>query len=521
MRYTLMKKNLNRFFTLALASVITFGIAACDGAHFEEQPESPTVDEVDTNKDDGIFEIEYDPVSESYVKELYESICIGDTLIGAYVDTGKWMFSGEKNTIETITNEDKQLLVWNAYEGDSGIEGYPSGDFSGNGDELIYHDYPESLFEERFHSVFGPDAEITHETIHMSGYIAEYIEEKQIYCSRENHVWDNYDDGFKWNKLIGYKQKGDELYLYDKFLYLSFDGDWTDTTIPSTFGSGIVELYGNTNKTEDSYVGLFYFDYVLEHYNQDEILDDYGTWYRHTFKRNDDGTYYWVSSEQNKENTEDITLIENAETQQTEKETLSESDVSKIYSKYFNYNNSDQENALTLFYKDSKVDISSLSQEQIKAYTMNFYDGDISFNMPMSESGELLRAYSAVRLNNLVKTLFGLDVEIDSESFSAREVTFEYDKEQNVFVGEFEENKTRTTPYMSKMTDYEIDGDTLYIYDTVLTLEKALDIGINESASWIKSVDDETFEANSVAYKHTFKLIGGKSYHWVSSEPLN
>lgn len=157
--------------------------------------------------------------------------------------------------------------------------------------------YSSKLLEEKAKEIFGEEFEndITYETLDCCGYV--------YYYKDGNYYAYNYDGGGLGSTTYGVstiekaEQQGDYIYIYDKFVYsdliIYYDeesGEYNDYT----------EYYKSSTKAEkinaeDSDDVLYLIgedtEYVLENYS-DQLYR-----YKHTFKTDDNGNYYWVSSE--------------------------------------------------------------------------------------------------------------------------------------------------------------------------------------------------------------------------------
>lgn len=271
-----MKKTIMFSFAMCM-TILLFCTVACDMTNTEP--------------------VEYPAVDESYVEELYGRLC-GSVPFEEATTVGNILYSGKKVTTSDLSDADKRLFVWKAYiEGFEGLEGYASGDYSGIDYELTYYDYHASLFDERIKSLFGPDASVPDETFSLSGYIALYDPDKEVYYCTENAVWTEYC-GQQWSKMTGYEQSGEYLYIYDKFLYFYYGDSDNLAEMMYDFGKIDIAAYGSTvTEGQSPVTPELHFDDFYSFSANNEPLEQYGIRYKHTFRRADDGTYYWISSE--------------------------------------------------------------------------------------------------------------------------------------------------------------------------------------------------------------------------------
>ena len=150
--------------------------------------------------------------------------------------------------------------------------------------------YTKEDINEEAKNIFGKNAEdIKWETLDMCGSVLDYVD--------GNYYEYNYDGGglgytnTAASKIIKAEKQGDYIYIYDKFLYCDETEYWVN--------NGKMKFYkSSTKKDELNDVKVIYSE------NNYEIVDktlennlDICSTYKHTFKVDNEGNCYWISSE--------------------------------------------------------------------------------------------------------------------------------------------------------------------------------------------------------------------------------
>ena len=92
-------------------------------------------------------------------------------------------------------------------------------------------------------------------------------------------------------KIQKAEKEGDKLYIYDKYMYI----DFVNAMVP--LDDGMVQIYTSSNESEEidkvEYGSYSSFDKEgLFNKNIEKLKT-----YKHTFEKNENGSYYWVSTE--------------------------------------------------------------------------------------------------------------------------------------------------------------------------------------------------------------------------------
>ncbi len=145
--------------------------------------------------------------------------------------------------------------------------------------------FKEDKFIERVKNMYGKDIIIEDkETLSNEDNCSCYLENEFYYC----YCGDSTTEiGYEKNiiKLDKYEQKNDILYIYVKHLHLVYEEE-------DESGSININVLNRKNGKSLGYI---------HGYTEDELFEKYGefaTPYVNVYKKNDDGSYYWYSTEQ-------------------------------------------------------------------------------------------------------------------------------------------------------------------------------------------------------------------------------
>lgn len=152
--------------------------------------------------------------------------------------------------------------------------------------------YTKEQLEESAKKVFGENAtDIKWETLDMCGSILDYVDGNYYEYSYEGGGL-GYTD-LAASKVVKAEKQGDYIYIYDKFLYCDELEYWAE--------GGDEKFYTSASKINEL-KDVQLLDYK-EYYGADrlnKILDDnlgICPTYKHTFKMDNKGNCYWISSE--------------------------------------------------------------------------------------------------------------------------------------------------------------------------------------------------------------------------------
>ena len=88
-------------------------------------------------------------------------------------------------------------------------------------------------------------------------------------------------------------KEGENICIEDKYLYLEIKDSEEDTEAKLYSSSDATKLVANLNNTQELYS-------MNKEQSNENIINQYGSQmstYRHTFKKANDGSYYWYSTE--------------------------------------------------------------------------------------------------------------------------------------------------------------------------------------------------------------------------------
>lgn len=210
-------------------------------------------------------------------------------------------------TQSSITDVNKTRFVVEKFRYDSSIEEIPfenvkdeltSGRYTGSSGETIASviKIPEEKVLATYKSVFGNE-NIVRENIETNmGYVYEYSSTSKCYYGHSYAGGGGF--GYYYGtKLVDAKKSDDgkEVYLYDK--YIKIAEDWTVT--PHVYK--IYQFTGITNSIAEVSEELYHYNDDTRKMEIDEVafdnyLDKLIT-FKSTFKLDDNGNYYWVSTQ--------------------------------------------------------------------------------------------------------------------------------------------------------------------------------------------------------------------------------
>lgn len=154
----------------------------------------------------------------------------------------------------------------------------------------------------KYKSIYGEDKEIPLiDADNGMGYVYEYVPEDNCFYGHSYMGGGGSSFTYKTNiTKCESNEEGTEVYIYEDFIAMnqtktSSEGNlWTvysDSSQSNIVKDDVLETYSNGNS-------------LLENMSKDEFLNKYlesdGVNYKHTFKLDDSGNYYWYSTEVNK-----------------------------------------------------------------------------------------------------------------------------------------------------------------------------------------------------------------------------
>lgn len=209
-------------------------------------------------------------VNSELVQKLYKLILKDNECIETIA------YQNQKVTISNLENKAKLMTI---FENMENSEATSTKTIKTDYEDMNQYYFSKEKVEEKAKQIFGNQVSITHET--LPNLLARQI----VFKNGEYLKVDiNGGGGFLWEysteKLIKAEKKKDEIYLYDKYIHVvRDDDDYQKNTIynasdrKKVLGTDISGMPIDINKVKG--VNTF----------------------KHTFKKNTAGTYYWVSTE--------------------------------------------------------------------------------------------------------------------------------------------------------------------------------------------------------------------------------
>lgn len=209
-------------------------------------------------------------------------------------DDEKIVYQSKKITSENMENKLKLATIFN------NLTEKDASEVIENTDEQKQEIFKKEIVEKKAKEIFGDNVSIIHENCTYN--LAENI----IY---ENGVYKRSQfqggGGTAWetssNMLIKAEQVGNEIYIYDKYVHI-IENLENSTFDIYTASDRTVKIKENVNfVTSGVYDGLD--NLSNEEYNKQffknlkKICENKIKTFKHTFKKNSDGSYYWYSTE--------------------------------------------------------------------------------------------------------------------------------------------------------------------------------------------------------------------------------
>lgn len=277
-----------------------------------ETAQSNAIQTSNVDTDMSINTEELDKNSE-LVKELYSKI-----LKSNYIycnDDGEFLgsfYKDKKVTVDDLSNEEKLVAVLQYLtENNKGknmdfsdledevldkLE-YYVGEVGDKGNSSEVEIYDDNEVKAAVEEIFGNNVNVTGFTIdNHCAYVYEYYDEKYYSYS---YPGGGYGIGaYGYSEIQSAEKTGDYIYIYDKFIYRE---DYP------TDGEEYIEYY--TDSTKNNSIDKILFsdnnykvieDTIKDNVEANNLISKYNeklNTYKHTFKKDANGNYYWVSTE--------------------------------------------------------------------------------------------------------------------------------------------------------------------------------------------------------------------------------
>lgn len=270
-------------FILIIAGIIYYGVT--------RETENTNSENVTNNENTNTLEqpkVTSLDIESEEVKNLYKYIMKINT------NQEELVYRSTKVTEKDLNNQLKLMTIFeNVDESDASEIKMLTDE---NGYEVEHTYYTKETIEEVAKKVFGDDVTITHESC------------ESIFASARDYkdgVYDCYEyeggGGVLWeastSKLISAEQSGDEIYIYDKYVHLIE----VENIIDGTNYAGTYDIYEASDRqvkmaerVDFSANNLYDGDKID---NIENYLGRKLTTFKHTYKKNAEGQYYWYSTE--------------------------------------------------------------------------------------------------------------------------------------------------------------------------------------------------------------------------------
>lgn len=270
-------------FILIIAGIIYYGVT--------RETENTNSENVTNNENTNTLEqpkVTSLDIESEEVKNLYKYIMKINT------NQEELVYRSTKVTEKNLNNQLKLMTIFeNVDESDASEIKMLTDE---NGYEVEHTYYTKETIEEVAKKVFGDDVTITHESC------------ESIFASARDYkdgVYDCYEyeggGGVLWeastSKLISAEQSGDEIYIYDKYVHLIE----VENIIDGTNYAGTYDIYEASDRqvkmaerVDFSANNLYDGDKID---NIENYLGRKLTTFKHTYKKNAEGQYYWYSTE--------------------------------------------------------------------------------------------------------------------------------------------------------------------------------------------------------------------------------
>lgn len=262
-----------------------------DSNNNEIQPSNNIVTneiEKETSNNSNDSKIEKIDINSDEVQKLYNEILKSNKIYGEE-NWNESFYKDEKVTYNELSNIEKNIAVLQSIE-DSDTVSMDTKNV--NKSKLYYKNdvgiastakvYSKQLIEARAKQLFGEQNQnIQWKTIDNNfGYIYDYVDEQY-------YAYGYQGGGFgcpvaSYTNLIDGEKDKENIYLYDKFIF----SESTPTNVYFYTSSSKANLIDQTN--------------IYKELDEATVLDKYGEKakkYKHTFKKDSDGNYYWYSTE--------------------------------------------------------------------------------------------------------------------------------------------------------------------------------------------------------------------------------
>ena len=253
---------------------------------------SDTITEVTPEEDLDNVEIETLNNNDKLVKSLYKYVLKWDDCF-SYFDSASF-YKDKKVTYSSLSDDLKTLVVIKNYN-KKDIEEVDKSTLKGVIDTKEWND---GKIVEVYSNIGEKSKEIFNETsdkwpdIDMLGSELKYKDDTYYRGKYYGGGLGNCESAY--SEIQKVEKSGDKIYIYDKYIFF----DETQLIVADKEKDQVVHIYKSSDKKSKNELGTFKNNITDK--NTKQLYKKYKSklhTYKHTFKKDEDGNYYWVSTE--------------------------------------------------------------------------------------------------------------------------------------------------------------------------------------------------------------------------------
>ncbi len=276
-------------------------------------------------KDNEIIEEEKEVISKQLVDSLYDNL-----LVGKYENKKFGFYYDKKVTIDDIPDNELLRFIATEYSIEKGLRFNVYNNVHFDSTKAKYYHYDDEEDKKVFDSDDSNSKSIVSKTeleklikekfnvdrtINVKDGLTVYLSpnttQRAHYkaSNKSFYFYDMKNDAINWSyvgrKFLNYKVSGDNLYIYDKAVvccdyygcaksYTNYD----DSDVIFNYDEEILFNYNNQEEKMNNYVKNYNVEDSIFEWDIDKIINDFDVnTFKHTFKKDSNGYYYWYSTE--------------------------------------------------------------------------------------------------------------------------------------------------------------------------------------------------------------------------------
>lgn len=246
-------------------------------------------------------------INSEEVKKLYNYILKENSEIEIYA------YQSKKITVNELDNDTKLCTVLSNLEDKDADDKKTIQGVAGKLNQFFYN---QSTIDKKVNEIFGTKVNLKYKSIDDIATMVDYTYENNQYVKAEIQQGGGNYPAHTVEYIVKAEKDNDELMIYDKFCYL-YDNQNAAYDIYN--GSDKNEVFAKNISGEKIYFQVHDRDENLNKKvidNIEKIVGKQVLTYKHTFKKNLDGNYYWYSTEPLKDTT-NTTNTSNISTNET------------------------------------------------------------------------------------------------------------------------------------------------------------------------------------------------------------